>query len=341
MNFMEEYGVNSGQIINKAKSQVFISKNLPHRNYLIVSLLGIPQGSAPFTYLGVPIFRGKPRTSHFQFIVDMFRLRFSSWKGSILSMAGRLQLIKSVMSSMLVHSFQIYEWPISLLRRLEVWCRNFLWLGSTDKRGVPLLAWKTCCSPMDEGGLGLKQLVVLNRSLLLKKAWEVYSSSLESCSFLRARFWRHGALRRSYAKSSVWPGIKRCWQHVLDNGQWLLGSNSQVSFWRDNFIGRPLVDFFGSHVGTMEAKVADYINDGHWNFPPLLQLHFPDLCEIVRCVPIGITPQSSNHLVWVPSSSGVLTAKEAYSYLRSHLPPLAWGKLIWSKFIAPRMSFLA
>ncbi|KAL6225674.1 hypothetical protein ACLB2K_004523 [Fragaria x ananassa] len=226
MDFLGEYGVNSGQVINKAKSQVFISKHLSYRHHLIVDLLGIPEGTTPFTYLGVPIFRGKPMVSHFQYIVDKIRLRFSSWKGSLLSMAGRVQLIKSVMASMVVYSFQIYEWPVNLLSRLEVRCRNFLWSGSMDKRGVPLVAWKTCCALMDEGGLGLKQLVVLNRSLLLKKAWEIYSSTSEGCSFLRNHFWRNGALRRSYASSSIWPCIKRFWQHVIDNGCWLLGSNS-------------------------------------------------------------------------------------------------------------------
>ena len=90
MDFLGEYGVNSGQVINKAKSQVFISKHLSYRHHLIVDLLGIPEGTAPFTYLGVPIFRGKSMVSHFQYIVDKIRLRFSSWKGSLLSMAGRL-----------------------------------------------------------------------------------------------------------------------------------------------------------------------------------------------------------------------------------------------------------
>lgn len=82
--------------------------------------MGIPIGRIPFTYMGVPIFRGRPQASYFQPIVDKIRVRLSSWMGSILSMAGRLQLLKSVFNSMLVYNFQVYEWPISLLRRLEL-----------------------------------------------------------------------------------------------------------------------------------------------------------------------------------------------------------------------------
>lgn len=90
LHFLEEYGLNSGQIINKAKSQVFISRHLQRRRHSIIATLGISLGSAPFSYLGVPIFRGKPRAIYFRSIMDKIRVRFSSWHGSLLSMAGRL-----------------------------------------------------------------------------------------------------------------------------------------------------------------------------------------------------------------------------------------------------------
>lgn len=119
--------------------------------------------------------------------------------------------------SMFVYSFQVYDWPLSLLRKVEVWCCNFFWSGSIEKRGVPLIAWKTCCLPFEEGGFGLKQLVVLNRSLLLKRCWEIFSSNAVGCAFIRARFCHNGALRRSYAASSIWPGVKKFWPAVVEN----------------------------------------------------------------------------------------------------------------------------
>ncbi|XP_062028531.1 uncharacterized protein LOC133744441 [Rosa rugosa] len=341
MSFLEEYGHNSGQLLNKAKSHVFLSKHIHYRRHSIATSLGIPIGQVPFSYLGVPIFRGKPRASYFQPIVDRIRVRLSSWTGSLLSMAGRLQLLKSVFHSMLVYSFQVYEWPVSLLRRLEVWCRNFLWSGSIDKRGVPLVSWRTCCTSLEEGGLGLKQLVVLNHSLILKKSWEVFSSTSTGCSFLRARFWRNGVLRRSYACSSIWPGVKRFWAQVQENTRWIIGSGRSVSFWHDNFMGKPLMDFFGSHTCMFALKddlVADYIHNGAWNFPSLLQFHFPGICKLIDNVPISLVPDMPDKLIWVPSSSGELTAKEAFHFLRPRLPLRDWGKLIWSKFIIPRIS---
>ena len=83
--------------------------------------------------------------------------------------------------SMLVYSFHIYEWPMSLLRKIVSYCRNFLWSGSFDKRGIPLVSWHQFCAPMAKGGLGLTQLVVLNRAFLLKKGWDALLSSSSDC----------------------------------------------------------------------------------------------------------------------------------------------------------------
>jgi hypothetical protein len=50
----------------------------------------------PFNYLGVPIFKGKPKACHLQPIADKIKLKLSAWKASLLSIAGRVQLVKSV-----------------------------------------------------------------------------------------------------------------------------------------------------------------------------------------------------------------------------------------------------
>ena len=57
-------------------------------------------------------------------------------------------------------------------------------------------------------------------------------------------------------------------------------------------------------------------------------------------VPISINTHAVDTLIWMPSSSGVLTAKEAYKFLRPSLPSLDWSKVIWCKHVAPRMSLL-
>lgn len=191
--------------------------------------------------------------------------------------------------------------------------------------------------------MGLKCLTLLNRYFLLKKCWEVYSSSSNGCKFLHVRFIRNGMPRSSYAISSIWLGLKKFWPQVLLHGRWLIGSGSQISFWRDNFVGVALKNLFGVYEGRLEQLegfVNDYIHDRQWVLPSLLQLHFPVLNNIISNTPVSINPQEKDRLIWSASSSGTLTAKEAFHFMRPPLTSVDWGNLVWCKHVAPRMSIL-
>jgi hypothetical protein len=133
-DLFEQYALESGQIINNAKSTIFSGSLTPGRLSLIVQLLNFNLGALPFNYLGVPIFKGKPKVIHLQPIADRIKLKLSAWKASLLSIAGRVQLVRSVMQSMLIYSISIYSWPVTLLKDMEKCFRNFIWSGDIEKR---------------------------------------------------------------------------------------------------------------------------------------------------------------------------------------------------------------
>ena len=66
------------------------------------------RGSLPFSYLGVTLFSGAPKWKWLKPVAICGK--FSKWKGSSLSMAGSLTLIQYVITSSLLHSFDIYKW---------------------------------------------------------------------------------------------------------------------------------------------------------------------------------------------------------------------------------------
>ncbi|KAL8542918.1 hypothetical protein ACS0TY_003698 [Phlomoides rotata] len=99
------------------------------------SLIQISQRHLPFTYLGVPIFRGAPKACHLKGTADRIISKFACWKGSSLSLAGRACLVNSVIVSSLVHSMMIYKWPKSLLNKIDQAMRNFICTGSSEKIG--------------------------------------------------------------------------------------------------------------------------------------------------------------------------------------------------------------
>ncbi|KAK9943242.1 hypothetical protein M0R45_008856 [Rubus argutus] len=292
MRFMEEYACNSSQEVNKDKSFLFLGKFTVPWQHNIQSILGIKVGTLPFTYLGVPIFRGRPKSVYFLTIIDNVRSKLSAWKGLQLSQAGRLQLIASVIQSHLIYSFQVYAWPKSSIQKMQRWVRNFFWNGDQFKNGSALISWFNCCAPKDQGGLGLKNLAALNSALLLKRSWEVASGLTCSASFLRDRFIVTGLQPVSYyKKSSVWLGIKALWPKLLLNIRWLVGSGNSISFWKDNWLGEAIVSSCNidpMYWGCLNDKVCSFIHNGSWKLAFSFQRTFTVVAQAILDVKLPI-----------------------------------------------------
>ncbi|KAK2388531.1 hypothetical protein QL285_062208 [Trifolium repens] len=135
-----KYAETSGQFVNPSKSFIYAGALSSQRLHYIANHLGFSIGVLPFVYLGVPIFKGKPKKCHFQPLADKIKSKLSAWKASFLSMAGRMQLIKSVIQGMLMYSISVYSWPSSLIKDIERWVRNFLWSGDVNQRKLVTVA---------------------------------------------------------------------------------------------------------------------------------------------------------------------------------------------------------
>jgi hypothetical protein len=144
----------------------FFNGFLDFENLVITNLLGFTAGTIPFTYLGCPIFVGKPRAIQFQAMADRIKVKLATWKGSLLSIMGRVQLVRSVIHGMLVYSFHVYWWPNNMLKNRDAWICNFVWSGDINTKKICTFACKTVCTPYEVGGLDLRPLSKINDSLL-------------------------------------------------------------------------------------------------------------------------------------------------------------------------------
>ncbi|XP_019438986.1 PREDICTED: uncharacterized protein LOC109344689 [Lupinus angustifolius] len=205
------YAQASSQHINLSKCKFYIAQATTTKLSSLSTWLGFSVGSLPFSYLGVPIFRGKPMAIHLQPIADRLVNKLTKWKSAFLSIMARVELARSIIHSMLTFSFHVYSWPISLLKSIDKSIRNFIWSGDINTKKLVIVAWHKLCTPTKEGGLGLRSIADMNQVALLKLAWEMKSSSQEWASFYRIRFYEARSIQASFVKSSIWPSIKRFW----------------------------------------------------------------------------------------------------------------------------------
>ncbi|XP_022007607.1 uncharacterized protein LOC110906845 [Helianthus annuus] len=66
----------------------------------MASVLNCKAGHLPFTYLGLKVGANMNRVVNWKEVIDKFNKRLSNWKAKLLSFAGRITLVKSVLGSL-------------------------------------------------------------------------------------------------------------------------------------------------------------------------------------------------------------------------------------------------
>ena len=137
----------------------------------LVALLGCRQSSLPMTYLGLPLGAKFKDRAIWNSILEKMERRLSSWKRLYLSKGGKITLIKSTLSSLLTYFLLLFPIPVDIANRIERLQRNFLWGGIDESCKFCLVKWAQFCTPLQFGGLGIRNLRIFNQALLGKWLW--------------------------------------------------------------------------------------------------------------------------------------------------------------------------
>lgn len=134
-------------------------------------LVHAPLGNLPFQYLGVPLVAKKFSYRECKPLVEKITARRKSWASKMLSYAGRIQLLKSVLQG--IHSYwtQIFLLPKKVLREIRKVCGVFVWTGRSEPSRKAPLAWEQICLPKVAGGWNLLDVEVWNTAAIAKYFW--------------------------------------------------------------------------------------------------------------------------------------------------------------------------
>ena len=96
--------------------------------------------------------------SAFDPLLEQIRCKLSAWKARAFSFAGKVTLIHSILQAIPVYIMSSGGVPKALLKKIDCYCRRFLWSNDGERRGLVLVAWKHLCWSNADGGLGFKNL---------------------------------------------------------------------------------------------------------------------------------------------------------------------------------------
>ncbi|GJT90562.1 RNA-directed DNA polymerase, eukaryota [Tanacetum coccineum] len=235
----------SGLRINMCKSKIMGVNVEDGMVKNAASKLGCLVLKTPFTYLGTKVGGNMSRKQAWKEVVDKVLSRLSRWKMKLLSIGGRLTLLKSVLGSMPIFHMSIFKVPSSILKSLES-IRSRFFNGQDPKSNkASWVKWNKVLTPKDKGGLGVSSLFALNRGLMLKWVWRFYS---QKCSLwtkvIKAIYGEDGNLNKD-----VSGGVRTCWTSIVHEVRVLqgrginvadyirlkLGNGENTRFWVDNW----------------------------------------------------------------------------------------------------------
>jgi len=95
---------------------------------------------------------------------NMMRIkaRLSKWKGRCFSLAGRVFLIKSVFTALPLFYLSFFKAPVSVCNKITSIQRRFLWAWGSDHNCISWVKWENVYKPMEEKGLGIKDIKKFN-----------------------------------------------------------------------------------------------------------------------------------------------------------------------------------
>eukprot|EP00268_Persea_americana_P045831 TRINITY_DN4696_c1_g3_i2.p1 TRINITY_DN4696_c1_g3~~TRINITY_DN4696_c1_g3_i2.p1 ORF type:complete len:180 (+),score=20.22 TRINITY_DN4696_c1_g3_i2:615-1154(+) len=177
MVLFAKYEAAAGQKFNLSKRYLFIGKCNHRKTRFISALLDIPIANPPSAYLGAPLFFGSPKFSHFTKLLDAQRAKLSGWKAKALSFAGRLILVKHVLSSIPLHISFSTPFPKKVSLYIEWILSNFLWSAGCLKLNITRSIGKLFASLNFEGRLGIERVCEVNDACMLKLGWSGMTTS--------------------------------------------------------------------------------------------------------------------------------------------------------------------
>ncbi|XP_058734199.1 uncharacterized protein LOC131605929 [Vicia villosa] len=172
MNTFQQFSDSTGLSVNPQKCQIFYSGMEEETINKVHEMTGYGRGTLPVRYLGVPLASKRVSTNHYLPLIERILSRIRHWSSNLLSIAGRILLVKSIFLAITQYWMMCFPIPKTVIHKIEAICRAFVWTGTDKSRKSPI-AWTRVCSSIKNGGMNLIHMETWNRVAMLRCLWSL------------------------------------------------------------------------------------------------------------------------------------------------------------------------
>ncbi|WVZ93635.1 hypothetical protein U9M48_039600 [Paspalum notatum var. saurae] len=277
---------------------------------LISEELSFVVGSFPCTYLGLLLTLHKPPKSVLLPLVDKVAGKLPGWKAPLLNRAGRLVVVKSVLTTTLIHLMTAMDLPKWMIRAIDKLRRSFLWKVQR---------------PLRFGGLGVLDLERMGWALRIRWLWFQKTGSTRTWTGLQVMVPKKASALFAAAVDTI------------------VGNGRSTKFWTDRWVqGKTLAELAPNLFNTIPKKtvqrrtVSQALDNRRWVSDIKGALTVQVLSEylLVWDLVDGVELQldTPDQHLWKLSSSGVYSCKSAYDSMFTGTISFSPWKRIWKSW---------
>jgi hypothetical protein len=253
MELLKLFGEASGLRCNLAKSSISPIRCEEVDLQPILDVLGCPVQNFPIKYLGPPLSVSRLSKSDLQPLVDKVARTVPAWTAALMKKSGRLVYINAKLAASPIYhmlSLDLPPWFFSTVNKL---LRGFFWSATSKaRRGHCVVAWDSVCTPKDLGGLGLKNLKILNYALRMRWRWLALTEEDKPWGGLKFRI-----------STEAEDMFQTCIKFEIGNG-------AKTRFWTDRWLDGRSIEQMAPNLmalirpGARELSVATAQTNDRW-----------------------------------------------------------------------------
>ncbi|GJZ84463.1 RNA-directed DNA polymerase, eukaryota, reverse transcriptase zinc-binding domain protein [Tanacetum coccineum] len=347
-NAIEEFGEISGLLPNYNKSTILFGSMKMVDQEEILDCVPFKIEKLPVKYLGVPLTSTRLSVNNCRVLIDKIKSKVFDWKNKSLSYAGRLQLIASVLESVHVYRASVFLLPKTVIKDINRILKNFLWNQGELSKGKAKVAWKNVCKPKTVGGLGIKELEVWNKCMIIKHLWNIVNNKnslwvkwVNTVKLKGRSIW---AINEDVNDSWGWKNILKM-REVKKFIVIRIGNGEKTFVLYDNWCGAGILQSFITNRDVYNARrntnmvVKDIVEDGKCKWPEEWVVKYPILLLHEN---IKLDPGKEDKIVW-RSKDGKerkFNVSQVYFDLSSDNEAVKWSNLVWFTQNIPKHSFI-
>jgi len=174
-----------------------------------------------------------------------------------------------------------------------------------------LVKWPTVLLPKKLGGLGIRDLALHNKCLLMKWLWR-YTQEEQSL-WKDVIIDKHGALNNWCSNVStepygvgVWRSISKLWEEFSQHKHLIAGNGQNINFWRDKWIGNSSLMVAYPNIFHIVREpnftIQQYIKGNSWNIILRRNIQYWEMEELVSLLAalhsVAINSETPDQLNW-------------------------------------------